>query len=93
MPSGKGYFVGRAQVEGRSVGTGQRHVLSEVVVEVVVGLVSALHLAASEYVNVVTAGVGGLHYAVDTHLPAVRLRFDERHLGERHGAELRAVVG
>ena len=56
-------------------------------------LVSALYFAASEYVNVISAGLRRLHYAVDAYLAALRLGLDERHLGERNGTERCAVVG
>ena len=62
MTAGKGEFLGRLHIKRIAIGSIHHfHLLSQIVIEVIVGLVAPFLLSAAEYINVITALIAGLH--------------------------------
>ena len=76
MTTGEGEFFGRFHIERLLGGSIHHlHLLSEVMIEVIVGLVAPFHLLATEYVDVITTFCRSLHDSSSTLLLCLGLRF------------------
>ena len=87
MRTGKSQFFGRLQVQVRTVGSSQGHLLSQIMIEIIVHLVSAAFFAATENIYIVACfGTSGN----DTHhacLVCTAFRFTEINIAVRNGRE------
>ena len=62
MTAGEGEFLGRLHIERLTTCSILHfHLLSQVMIEVIVGLVAPFLLSAAEYIDVITALIAGLH--------------------------------
>ena len=78
MTTGEGEFFGRFHIERLLGGSIHHlHLLSEVVIEVIVGLVAPFHFLATEYVDVITSLGRSLHDCRGTLLLRLGLRLEE----------------
>ena len=76
MTTSEGEFFGRFHIERLLGGSIHHlHLLSEVVIEVIVGLVAPFHFLATEYVDVITTFCRSLHDSSSTLLLCLGLRF------------------
>ena len=78
--SGETQFLRRREVQRTAVDRRHAHRLPQVMVEIIVHLVTAFMLPASEYVHIITAAVR-IHDAQQACLVGLRLRFTEVCLG------------
>lgn len=73
MTAGEGEFLGRLHIECLTAcRIHHLHLLSQVVIEVIVGLVASFLLSAAEHVDVITALIAGLHDGSGTLLLSLR---------------------
>lgn len=78
--SGETQFLRRREVQRTAVDRRHAHRLPQVMVEIIMHLVTAFMLPASEYVHIITAAVR-IHDAQQACLVGLRLRFTEVCLG------------
>lgn len=83
MIAGKSEFLSRFHIERLiACRIHNLHLLSQVVIEVIVGLVAPFLLSAAEYVDVITALIAGLHDGCSTLLLCLYFRLNEAYCSE-----------
>ena len=83
MTAGKSEFLSTFHIERLiACRIHNLHLLSQVVIEVIVGLVAPFLLSAAEYVDVITALIAGLHDGCSTLLLCLYFRLNEAYCSE-----------
>ena len=85
MTTGKGEFLGRLHIEHLTAWRIHHlYLLSQVVIEIIVGLVAPFLLSAAEYIDVITTLIAGLHNGGSTLLFCLCFWFKEAYSSIGH---------
>ena len=85
MTASEGKFLGRLHIERLTAcRIHHLHLLSQVVIEVIVGLVAPFLLSAAEYIDVITTLIAGLHNGGSTLLFCLCFWFKEAYSSIGH---------
>ena len=85
MTTGKGEFLGRPHIECLTAcRIHHLHLLSQVMIEVIVGLVAPFLLSAAEHVDVITTLIAGLHDGCGTLLLCLRFWLHKAYCSVSH---------